>query len=123
MVANLLVTWLDRTPAVLQEVIQQVCKVQPDQLPALQAELRDYLDAVIGPQGQGRLLVSQGQGSWEWGADLAAAARLLQGLTLAADVVLPAGQALIPHQYKQELPQRLGDPKLCCRPTEVQAKR
>lgn len=90
----------------LQDVIQQVGQQRPEQLAALLSSLEMYLHAVIGPQGQGRLLVSRGQGIWEWGADMAAAARLLQGLTLAADVVLPKAQTLIPLQYKNELPQR-----------------
>ena len=90
----------------LQDVIQHIGQQHPEQLPALLSCLEGYLHAVIGPQQQGRLLVSHGQGSWEWGADLAAAARLLQGLTLAADVALPEGQALIPPQYQKELPQR-----------------
>ena len=104
MLRTLSAQWLKLV--LLQDVIQQVGQQRPEQLPALLSSLEMYLHAVIGPQGQGRLLVSRGQGSWEWGADLAAAARLLQGLTLAADVVLPKGQALIPLQYKKELPQR-----------------
>lgn len=94
----------------MQEVVQQLCQAQPEQLPALQSLLEDYLGRVIGHvQGQDRLLVTtEGQGIWQWGADLAAASRLLQGLTLAADLALPQGQSLIPSHYKAELPERCG---------------
>lgn len=73
-------------------------------LPHLQRGVAQYLSAVIGTEGQGKLLVSN-QGNWEWGVDLPAAATLLQGLTLAADLK-PTGQSLIPASFKADLPQR-----------------
>lgn len=74
-------------------------------LPPLQNGLASYLASVTGTEGQGKLLLSR-QGCWEWGVDLPAAATLLQGLTLAADLKLPTGLALLPPSFKADLPQR-----------------
>ena len=89
----------------VQELIEEAVQVWPKMLPHLQRGIGQYLSAVIGTEGQGKLLVSN-QGSWEWGVDLPAAATLLQGLTLAADLKLPKGQSLIPASFKADLPQR-----------------
>ena len=86
-------------------------------LPPLQNGLASYLASVTGTEGQGKLLLSR-QGCWEWGVDLPAAATLLQGLTLAADLKLPTGLALLPPSFKADLPQRwvcvLGASVACC---------
>ena len=89
----------------VQELIEEAAQVWPDMLSHLQRGIAQYLSAVIGTEGQGKLLVSN-HGNWEWGVDLPAAATLLQGLTLAADLKLPKGQSLIPTSFKTDLPQR-----------------
>ncbi len=89
----------------VQELIEEAAQVWPDMLPHLQRGIAQCLSAVIGTEGQGKLLVSN-QGNWEWGVGLPAAATLLQGLTLAADLRLPQGQSLIPASFKADLPQR-----------------
>ena len=89
----------------VQELIEEAAQVWPDMLPHLQRGIALYLSAVIGTEGQGKLLFSH-QGNWEWGVDLPAAATLLQGLTLAADSKLPKKQSLIPASFKAALPQR-----------------
>ncbi|DBA87792.1 TPA: hypothetical protein ACH3X1_004789 [Trebouxia sp. C0004] len=88
-----------------KELIEEAAQVWPGMLPHLQRGIGRYLSAVIGTEGQGTLLVSD-RGDWEWGVDLPAAATLLQGLTLAADLKLPQGQSLIPASFKADLPQR-----------------
>ena len=90
----------------LQELIQQAALKRPALLKPLQQGVSTYLSAVTGAEGQGRLLVSKGQGVWEWGVDLPAAATLLQGLTLAADPDLPRGVHLIPASFKADLPNK-----------------
>lgn len=89
----------------VQELIEQAAQVRPSMLPPLQEGLASYLASVTGTEGQGKLLLSR-QGCWEWGVDLPAAATLLQGLTLAADLKLPTGVALLPPSFKADLPQR-----------------
>lgn len=96
----------DFSQVAVQDVIQHLGQLDSNHISALQERLADYLNTVIGPEGQGRLLVSHGKGSWQWGRDLAAAASLIQGLTLAADAKLPQGHALVPPQFKADLPDR-----------------
>ena len=88
----------------MQELIEQAAQKRPALLKPLQHGMATYLSAVTGTEGQGRLLVSKGQGVWEWGVDLPAAATLVQGLTLAADPNLPKGVHLIPASFKADLP-------------------
>ena len=86
--------------------MEQAAQKRSSLLRPLQQGMATYLSAVTGAKGQGRLLVSRGQGVWEWGMDLPAAATLLQGLTLAADPNLPRGVQLIPASFQAELPQK-----------------
>lgn len=90
----------------MQEFIEQAAKKRPSLLQPLQQGMATYLSAVTGAEGQGRLLVSRGQGVWEWGMDLPAAATLLQGLTLAANPNLPRGAHLIPASFQADLPHK-----------------
>ncbi len=89
----------------LQELIEQAAQVRPGILQPLQEGMAHYLTSVTGTEGKGRLLVSK-QGSWESGVDPPAAATLLQGLTLAAELKLPKGVSLIPASFRADLPQR-----------------
>ena len=90
----------------MQELIEQAAQKRPALLKPLQHGMATYLSAVTGAEGQGRLLVSKGQGVWGWGVDLPAAATLVQGLTLAADPNLPKGVHLIPASFKADLPHK-----------------
>lgn len=90
----------------MQELIQQAALKRPALLKPLQQGMATYLSAVTGTEGQGRLLISKGQGAWDWVVDMPAAATLLQGLTLAADPDLPKGVHLIPASFKADLPNK-----------------
>lgn len=84
--------------------MEQAAEKRPGLMRPLQQGMAAYLSAVTGAEGQGRLLVAKGQGVWKWGVDLPAAAILLQGLTLAADLKLPKGIDLVPPTFRANLP-------------------
>ncbi|KAK9829312.1 hypothetical protein WJX72_005143 [[Myrmecia] bisecta] len=86
-----------------KELLEAAATSEPALLQSLRTALDEYLSPLLSGSGSGRLLISK-DGVWEWGLDLPAAAALLHGLTLVAELKVDATLALMPASVKASLP-------------------